>query len=268
MDLITVREVRMPRHREELLFAPGDRALGGGTWLYSEEQAGIEALVDLTAMNWEPLERTADGFTLAATCTVETVRAIPDLPLFQLCADSLLASWKIHRFATIGGNVALALPAGSMTSLCVALDAVAVIWTATTERRMPVAELVVGVQETALAPGEVIRAIEFPAHALAARSGFRRIARSPLGRTGALVTARLDTSGEAVFTVTGGTTSPNVMRFDEVPSAGALESAIASIQNWYLDAHGTPDWRRAMSILFAEELREELRQELRQGGSA
>ncbi len=258
MDLITVREVRTPRTRAELVFARGDRALGGGTWLYSEPQEGLEALVDLTTMGWADVERTGAGLVLAATCSVATVRELSDVPLFQQCADSLLASWKIHRFATIGGNVALALPAGSMSSLCVALDAVAVIWTATMERRMPVAELVLGVQSTALEPGEVIRAIEFPAGALASRTGFRRIARSPLGRTGTLVTGRVDDTGEAVFTVSGGTTRPHQLRFDELPSERALASAVTGIHDWYLDAHGSPDWRRAMSVLFAEELRDEL----------
>ncbi|MCY7413347.1 MAG: FAD binding domain-containing protein, partial [Salinibacterium sp.] len=246
MDLITVREVRMPRSRDELVFAPGDRALGGGTWLYSEPQEGLESLVDLTSMGWTDVERTGAGLVLAATCSVATLRELSDVPLFQQCADSLLASWKTHQFATIGGNVALALPAGSMTSLCVALDAVAVIWTATSERRMPVAELVLGVQSTALKADEVIRAIEFPASALAARTGFRRIARSPLGRTGTLVTGRVDSSGEAVFTVSGGTTRPHQLRFDEVPSGRALASAVKSKHNRYHDAHASPHWRRAL----------------------
>ena len=86
----------------------------------------------------------------------------------------------------------------------------------------------------------------------------RRIALSPLGRTGTLVIGRADPSGEVVFTVTGGTTRPRVLRFDEPPSAAALADAIDSIDDWYDDAHGKPDWRRAMSLKFAEEIREEL----------
>ena len=95
------------------------------------------------------------------------------------CADSLLASWKIQRIATIGGNLAMALPAGPMTSLAVALDASLVLWTATGERTVRAVDFVTGVRTTVLRPGELIRAIEsrfraehrVPAHrALAART--------------------------------------------------------------------------------------------------
>ena len=96
------------------------------------------------------------------------------------------------------------------------------------------------------------------AGAPASRTGFRRIALSPLGRTGTLVIGRADPSGEVVFTVTGGTTRPRVLRFDEPPSAAALADAVDSIDDWYDDAHGKPDWRRAMSLKFAEEIRGEL----------
>ena len=97
-----------------------------------------------------------------------------------------------------------------------------------------------------------------PSAALAARTGFRRIALSPLGRTGTLVTARVDASGAAVFTVTGGTTRPHQLRFDGLPSARDLAEGVDAIDDWYDDAHGSPDWRRAMSLRFAEQLREEL----------
>lgn len=257
MDLIGVRDVRVARTRADVVLAPGERALGGGTWLYSEPQPGLTGLVDLTALGWEPITRTAETITVSATCTIETLRALPE-PLFQQCADSLLASWKIQRTATVGGNIALGLPAGPMTSLAASLDGVAVIWTVDGgERRVPVVEFVTGVVTTVLAPGEILRAIELPAASLH-RTAFRRIARSPMGRTGALVIGRVDASGETVVTVTGGTTRPRQLRFDAAPSAQAVASAVDSIDNWYDDPHGAPDWRRAMSLLFAEQIRQEL----------
>jgi hypothetical protein len=33
---------------------------------------------------------------------------------------------------------------------------------------------------------------------------------------------------------------------------------VYTIDCWYDDAHGSPDWRRAMSVRFAEQLRQEL----------
>jgi CO/xanthine dehydrogenase FAD-binding subunit len=139
----------------------------------------------------------------------------------------------------------------------VALDGVAVIWGPDTERRELVETFVTGVRTTTLAAGEVLRAIELPRAALAARHGFRRIALSPLGRTGTLVTGRVGDDG-VQFAVTGGVPHPRVFRFDEMPTADALSAAIDGITDWYSDAHGAPDWRRAQSLRFALELREEL----------
>jgi CO/xanthine dehydrogenase FAD-binding subunit len=63
------------------------------------------------------------------------------------CANALLASFKVWNAATVGGNVAVGLPAGAMTALLATLDATAVVWTADGgERRVPVADLVVGVR--------------------------------------------------------------------------------------------------------------------------
>jgi CO/xanthine dehydrogenase FAD-binding subunit len=265
MDLITVRETRVAASRADLVFGPGERPLGGGTWLFSEEQPGLTGLVDLTALGWTPIEETAAGLTIAATCTIAELERIPARdgwgahPLFSQTANSLLASFKIWNVATVGGNICTSLPAGSMISLASALDGVALIYTADGgERRMPVADLVTASQVNDLAPGEVLRAVELPRHALEARTGFRRIALSALGRTGTLVTARVDADGGAVFTVSGGTTRPRVLRFDALPAPAALEAAVLGIDEWFTDAHGAADWRRAMSLLFAEQLREEL----------
>ncbi len=259
MDLITVQQTRIARSRDDLVLAPGERWLAGGTWLFSEEQPGLTGLVDLMSLGWEPVTRTPDTLVVAATCAISVIRELTDSPLLRQCADSLLASWKVQRIATVAGNICMALPAGAMTALAVGLDATALIWRADgSERRLAVHALVTGVQQTALEPGEVVRAIEFPRSSLSARTGFRRIALSPLGRTGTLVTARLDLSGGAVFGITGGTEAPHRLAFDSLPSAADLSGAIDEIDDWYDDAHGTPDWREAMSRRFASQLVEEL----------
>ena len=265
MDLITVRETRVARSRDDLRFAPGEQPLGGGTWLFSEEQPGLTGLVDLTALGWQPVAESDASLVIAATCTIAELARIPARegwaahPLFSQTANSLLASFKIWNIATVGGNICTSLPAGPMTSLASALDATALVWTADGgDRRLPVADFVTGDRENALGHGDVLRSIEIPVASLEARTGFRRIALSPLGRTGTLVIARVDAGGEAVFTVSGGTTRPRVLRFDELPSPRALRQAVEGITEWFTDAHGAADWRRAMSALFAEELREEL----------
>jgi CO/xanthine dehydrogenase FAD-binding subunit len=169
-----------------------------------------------------------------------------------------VASFKIWHTATIGGNIALALPAGALTSLATALDAEALLWTADGERRLPVADLVLGVRRTALGQGEVLRSLTFPAPALAARTAFRRIALAPLGRAGTVVIGRRDTDDAVTIGITGGTEHPELLRFPAAPTADDVAAAIDGIGSWYDDAHGAPDWREAMSRRFAEEIRKEL----------
>lgn len=249
MDLITVQSTRVATTRSDLALAPGETVIGGGTWIYSEPQPQVSGIVDLLGMPWAPVTRTDDSLVIAATCPIAVLRELPDSPLFQQCADSLLASWKVQRIATVGGNIALSLPAGPMTSLAVALDATLVLWTATSERREAAADFVTGVQANVLEEGEVIRAIEIPLSSLGT-SGFRRIALSPLGRTGTLVIGR-----PGVVTISGGTTRPHQVKYE---TATDLEKGIDAIDDWYDDAHGAPDWRQAMSRRFALELLEEL----------
>jgi len=260
MDLVTVRTVRTPSHRDDLALAPGEQPLAGGTWLFSEEQPGLTGLVDLTTLGWRDTERTPDGLRIAATCTIAALRrVVPEddwaaWPLVDRCANALLASFKVWNQATVGGNVAVALPAGAITALLVTLDATAEVWTPDGgERRVPVAELVTGPRTTDLAPGEVIRAFDVPRAALASTTGFRRVSLSPHGRTGALVTARWS-STDFVLVVTGATPRPLVLRFPAAPTAEEVDARLAAHDDWYDDPHGSPDWRRAVSRRFAAEL--------------
>ena len=268
MDLNTVAAIRQPRERADLALAPGEAILGGGSWLFSEPQNHLTALVDLTTMGWAPIEVTESGLSIAATCTFTELSrfelsasapAWAAVPLFRQCCTALLGSFKIWHAATVGGNICLALPAGPMTSLGAALDAEALIWMPDgRDRRARVLDFVTGVESTGLQPGEVLRSIEIPTRTLTSRTGFRKIALSPLGRSGTVVIARLDTDGGFAVTVSGGTDRPVQLSFDALPTAAELAIRVHGIDNWYDDAHGAPDWRQAMSAHLAEQLRTEL----------
>jgi CO/xanthine dehydrogenase FAD-binding subunit len=252
---------------------PGDGWLAGGTWLFSEPQPHLRRLLDLTTLGWTPLEVTVgapgrpDELRIAATCTIAELYAFDPPPgwtaggLVRQCCQAFLASFKIWNEATVGGNLGNALPAGPMISLSAALDGVAEIWTPEGATRfLPVAELVVGDNRHALAPGELIRAVTLPEVALRSRTAFRQESLTTHGRSAALLAARLGGDG-FVVTVTASTVRPVQFRFPAVPGPAELRAAIEEgipAGLYHDDVHGLPIWRRHLTFLLAEQVRAEL----------
>ena len=275
MDLNTI-EALVPT-ADPADWREGDAWLAGGTVLFSYGSQTLRRLLDLTSAGWEPVEEDDGGITLAATCTIArlwdvgdpagaTVARWPGLAVVRACCDAFVASFKIWNLSTVGGNIATSLPAGPMTSLCAGLDGVATLWGTGGVREVPVAELVTGDGRNALEPGELIRSIRLPAHALRARTAFRRLSLSNLGRSGVLLIGRGEADGGFVLTVTASTKRPVQLRFPtaELPDAVALVNAIdAAIPAglYHDDIHGLPAWRRDMTYRLAEELRLELVEE-------
>lgn len=269
MDLDTITAVLRPARLDELPpWREGDAWLAGGTWLFSEPQPALARLIDLSALGWPAAEISEAGLRLSATGTIAELDrlALPRdwiaAPLVGQCCRALLGSFKIWNRASVGGNLCMALPAGPMIALTAALDGTCLLRrTDGSERRLPVTEFILGPQRTALAPGEILRGIDIPASALRRRTAFRRIALSPEGRSGALVIGTRDRAGAFALTITASTPRPVQLPFAAVPTAAALQQAIAAAipeDGWYDDVHGAPDWRRHVTGRLAEEIREEL----------
>ena len=146
-------------------------------------------------------------------------------------------------------------------ALCCALDAELLVWTADGgERRVPVDRFVTDAGRTVLGTGDLIRSIHLPATALRGRTSLRKIAYSPLGRSGALLAGRVDVDGFAL-TVTASTVRPFVLRFPTVPGPDVLSESLSeriSPDDYLTDAHGAADWRRHVTGVLAEEIRREL----------
>ena len=265
MDLHTVGHYRPALSRADLILAPGERLLAGGTWLFSEPQDDVTGLVDLTTLGWPAVEYTDDGLRIGATCTIAELAELPPRdgwaaqPLFFQCAGALLASWKVWHVATVGGNICQSFAAASMVSLAVALDGVALIWTpAGGQYQVAVADLITGNGTNSLAPGEILRALDLPVAALRARTAFRQIALSTLGRSGATLTGRTEVDGTTVFVITAATLRPSVLRYRQLPDAGTLRRDVDAVDGYYADPLGAADWRRQVSGVLLEEIRREL----------
>ncbi len=269
MDLNTIAEIAHPQTRSELpVWTAGDAFLAGGTWLFSEPQAHLSRLIDLTNLKWPALTIHADGLSIAATCTVAQLDALACPPdwlsavLINQCCRAFLASFKIWKTATVGGNLCMSLPAGPMISLTSALDGICTIWQADGgERKIAVSDFVTGNQENVLKPGELLRQIDIPLAALKRRSAFRQISLTPIGRSAALVIGSVASDGGFLLTITASTRRPVRLPFDKAPMKDALREAILEAipePLYHDDVHGKPLWRKHMTLRLAEEIRSEL----------
>jgi CO/xanthine dehydrogenase FAD-binding subunit len=270
MDLNTITEVAHPQNREQLpLWTAGDAWLAGGTWLFSEPQVHLARLIDLTDFKWPALTVDETRLTIAATCTIAQFDAFicpPEwiaAPLINQCCRAFLASFKIWKSATVGGNLCMSLPAGPMIALTAALDGVCTIWKADgREQQIDVVDFVTGNQRNVLASGDLLRQIDIPLAALKRRSAFRQISLTPVGRSAALLIGSLSSDeGAFTLTVTGSTKRPIQLSFAGIPRADELRDMIQQrIPDtlYHDDVHGKPMWRKHMTLRVAEEIRVEL----------
>lgn len=267
VDLNTISRIVPARTRADLApLGVGTAPLAGGSWLFSEEQDHLTGLVDLMTFEWPSITVTEEGLEVSATCTFAELAAMPDdhgwpvHPVFFQCCTALLGSFKVWNVATVGGNICASLPAGPMASLFAGLGADALIWRADgTDERMPVASFVTGDGTNLLQTGDILRSLIVPVSSLEARVAYRKIALSPIGRSGAVLLGRVETDGAFTLTVSGSTLHPEQLTYEVLPDASTLSSDVGALTSWFTDPHGAADWRRSVSVVLALEILEELR---------
>jgi len=272
MDLHSVNRVRRPACAEEIdSWEAGFAWLAGGTWLFSEPQVDVHTLIDLESLNWPSFRVSEDGLEIAATCRVVELDRLVDnapsdwtaAPLFRQCCRSFLSSFKIWNEATVGGNICMSLPAGPMISLTAALEGGCTLWPRSGERRrVAVVDFVTDNHRNVLEPGELLRSIHLPAHALRKKFAFRRFTLTHLGRSEVLlIGTRCLAHGEFLLTITAATLRPVQLRFKDIPTAAELKRTIDDAVPFSLyldDVHGSPAHRKHLTHYFGEQIRSEL----------
>lgn len=267
MDMSTVTEWVETTNPDD--FRATDAWLAGGTVLFSYGSEVVTRLLDITTADWTPISWDESGLNIAATCTVAEIyefcgtddltTALPGLRIVRPACECFVASWKIWNTSTVGGNVATALPAGPMTSWLAGTGAEALIWGAGGATRvLPVIDLILGNGCTALQPGELIRSFHIPRATLQYAATLRRVSLTHRGRTAALVVAR-ECEGETMqLTLTAATPRPITINLPTSSSPQQAAEALAatvtdSTHGWFDDPHGSPEWRRHMSVRLAEQ---------------
>ena len=171
----------------QALTAAGEAAvlIAGGTDLMLDLQQGrhppVQTLVDITEIpELRALEIRGDALFVGAGVPLNRVAASP---LVQQHATALaeatgqMAGHQVRNVATLGGNVAHALPAADGAIALLALDAQAEVASPAGRRRVPLADLYLGPGRSALKHAEMLVGFWLPLAPKTAASAFRRVMR-------------------------------------------------------------------------------------------
>jgi xanthine dehydrogenase small subunit len=160
---------------DELDAHPDARFVVGGTDLSLEITKRFQAppkLVSLEALApLRALTEVGGGLHLGATATIAELEAFTAArsPAIHRMVRYFGARQIKHR-GTLGGNLCTASPIGDLAPVFLSLGASAVLRSRAGERRVPLHEFFVAYRKTALAPKEVLAAIEVPRTSATARS--------------------------------------------------------------------------------------------------
>ncbi len=178
-----------PRTLEEafaLLARYGEAAkvLAGGQSLIASLNMRLAApsiLVDLTAIpGIDGIQLRGDHLAIGALARHRAIErselVARHAPLLSQAAPHI-AHVAIRNAGTIGGSLAMADPAAEWPACCVALQARIVATSPKGERRIAAAQFFKSLFTTALAPDEIITAVEVPVAGANARSAFLELVR-------------------------------------------------------------------------------------------
>ena len=170
----------------DLLDRHGDRAriLAGGQSLLASLNLRLsepELLIDITGLTkLSGIALCGQTLRIGALTThrqIETSAEVAQhLPLLAQAVRNI-AHVAIRNVGTFGGSIALADPAAEYPACAVALDASFVLQGRAGERRVKAREFFRALYTTALRPGELVTAGEFPLAAAGYRSVFLELAR-------------------------------------------------------------------------------------------
>lgn len=171
----------------QMLAEAGEAAvlIAGGTDLMLDLQQGrhppVQALVDITEIpELRALEIRGDELFVGAGVPLNRVSASPLVREHAMAlaeATGQMAGYQIRNVATLGGNVAHALPAADGAIALLALDARAEVASPQGRRRVPLADLYLGPGRSALKHEEMLVGFWIPLTRQKAASAFRRVMR-------------------------------------------------------------------------------------------
>jgi xanthine dehydrogenase FAD-binding subunit len=249
-------------------YAPGSvRLVAGGTDLLLDLRQGrhapLEALVDVNSIpELQRFEITDGEIYIGAAVPLNQITESPMIIEYAQAlseATGLIGGPQVRNTATLGGNVAHALPAGDGTISLLSLDAKAEIASKEGIRQVPLIDLYAGPGKSTLDPQcELIVGFVLPAKKTGQASSFKRVMRPQgvalpilnmsvwLERKGDTIKDIRIAVGPAGRTPQVGIAAENVMRGKELTDAlldEALEVLLANISLRTSKLRATKEYR-------------------------
>jgi CO/xanthine dehydrogenase FAD-binding subunit len=255
------------------MLAGGARPVAGGTDLVVGARQGKaplpEALVAIHRVEaLRGISSDGGGLRIGALATHADLVAHGEVrERFTALADAaaIVGSHATRHVGTLGGNLMNASPAMETGGPLICFGATALLASAGGERRLPVAELLVGPGRTAAAPGELLTAVEIPAPAAGSGSCYVRLEyrrHMEIAVVGATCAVTLEDGVVSHARVAITALSPTIRRVAEAESAlegsdggaaaaDAAAKAAAAAAQPISDVRASADYRRAMATVIA-----------------
>ncbi len=260
--------------------APGPaRLISGGTDLLLDLQQGrhspVHTLVDVTHVpEMSIIEIRQDRLFVGAAVPLNSVVASPLVQRHAQAlveAAGLIGGPQVRNTATLGGNVAHALPAGDGTIALLALDASAEVANQRGLRQVPMRELFLGPGRSALDPqNDMLVGFYLPLRSTGQGSAFKRVMR-PQGVAIAILNSAVwvQREGERIagIRIAMGPAGPTPFRalaaeetlrmqlMDEESVSRAIETLLAEARFRTSPHRATLEYRREMAnILLTDSL--------------
>jgi aerobic carbon-monoxide dehydrogenase medium subunit len=189
-----------------------------------------------------PIEDADDAITVGACITTANIEdgRLPGRGLQMLPAVATHIAYRaVRNRGTIGGSLCHADPAADWAPTLCALGAECFIAGANGRRRLPADQFITGAYQTALAPGEMLEAIQIPRLSARGRCGYYKVCRKA-GEFALAIGAVLNDPERGQFRVVIGATQDRpivVADAHELWNGTLDEAAVLRL----LDKHGIVD---------------------------
>jgi len=150
-------------------YAPNARMLAGGTDLLVDlktKRVSADHIVSINRIDdLRGVTTTDAGLRIGALTTITQLDRSPIVrqrfaPILD--ATGKMAAPQIRNMATVGGNIACAVPCADLPPVLTVMNASVVLWSAGGQREVPLEEIFVGPRQTIIHNDEVLTAILVP----------------------------------------------------------------------------------------------------------